>query len=95
MNNLPFTIKPLVTEEIELDSDTHARLTQMAIEKNRTVDELIREILEFKLAEVVQITQTNEVLRIIVDKKYAIVVDGVKPIALIKPIGEECDNTGE
>jgi len=84
MNDFTIKIEPWVTEDIELDPDTHAQLEKLAQEKNRTTNELIHEILEYKLASPIDVSHLHLITDNI-DKTYILHRSGT-PIALIKPI---------
>jgi len=78
-----------VTEELEIDVDTLAKLQALADQNNMTVDEVINEILIRHMSTKISIEEYKNILNENDHKKiadyYIIIDDNEKPIARIMP----------
>jgi len=81
MNEFVIDIEPYVNETVDLSSETIKQLEKLAKEKNRTVEELIREVLDYKFAKVVELNELSLYI-----KETCIVTQLGKPVGFYKPI---------
>jgi tRNA 2-selenouridine synthase SelU len=86
-NKYQIEIESYETEVVELEQDTLSKLSRLAEEKKRTVEELMREILLYNVTDTADVaTISSELSMQQLDKSYIIVDNTGKPFAFIKPL---------